>query len=174
MASKEEKVCVTSGILGLISSHNVATRWIIRIFLMVVTISARSWNVCSTFEKMQRHFPKIGVSVVFTIEFIVSLVHLTRIFVSLVILLSAFFLRMGSLFPEQVMESFSSSVSTVPSFHDVFSHNMWNLLLELLFHEHVCGVFETFVDEIDLAKIALSCHFALDLLCLKEGVFDST
>ena len=71
------------------------------------------------------------------------------------------------------MESFSSSVSTVPSFDDVFSHNMWNPLLELLFHEQVSCVFEPFVDESDLAKIALSCHFALDLLCYKEGAYDS-
>ena len=56
------------------------------------------------------------------------------------------------------MDSFSSSVSTVPSFEDVFSHNMWSPLLELLFHEQVSGIFEPFVDEIDLAKIALSCH----------------
>ena len=48
--------------------------------LMVVTISARSWHVCSTLEQMQRHFTKIEVSVVLTIEIIVSLVHLTRIF----------------------------------------------------------------------------------------------
>ena len=41
---------------------------------------------------------------------------------------------------------------------------MWNPLLELLFHEQVSGVFEPFVDEIDLSMIALSCHFALDLL----------
>ena len=27
--------------------------------------------------------------------------------------------------------------------------------------------------EIDLATIALSCHFALDLLSYKEGVYDS-
>ena len=37
----------------------------------------------------------------------------------------------------------------------------------------ISGVFEPFVDEIDLAKIALSCHFALDVLCYK-GVHDST
>ena len=47
---------------------------------------------------MQRHFSKLGVSVVFTIGFNVFLAHLRRIFVSLVILLSAFFLRMGTLF----------------------------------------------------------------------------
>ena len=62
---------------------------------MVVTISARSWNVCSTLEQMQRHFTKIVVSVVFTIVFVVFAVHLMRIFVSL----SALFWRMGSLFP---------------------------------------------------------------------------
>ena len=69
------------------------------------------------------------------------------------------------------MESFSSSVSTVPSFD--FTHNMWNPLLELLFLEQVSGIFEPFVDEIDLAKIALSCHFALDSLCYKEIAYDA-
>ena len=44
---------------------------------------------------MQRRFPKIGVSVVFAIGSIVFLVHLTRI---CMILLSAFFLLMSSLF----------------------------------------------------------------------------
>ena len=42
--------------------------------------------------------------------------------------------------------------------------------MELLFHEQISGVFEPFVAEIDLAKIALSCHFAL--LCYKEGDHD--
>ena len=46
-------------------------------------------------------------------------------------------------------------------------------LMELLFHVQVSGAFEPFVDEIGLAKIALSCHFALDVLCYKEGVRDS-
>ena len=41
---------------------------------------------------------------------------------------------------------------------------MWNPLLELLFHEQVSGIFESIVVEIDLARIALSCHFALALL----------
>ena len=71
------------------------------------------------------------------------------------------------------MESLSSSVSIVPSFDDYFAHNMWNPLLELLFHEQVSGIFETFVDEIDLARIEHSCRFALDLLCYKEGAYDS-
>ena len=72
------------------------------------------------------------------------------------------------------MESFSSSVSTVPSFEDGLLHNRWNPLLEMLFLEQVSGIFASFVDEIDLAKIALSSHFALDLLCYKEGAYDST
>ena len=33
------------------------------------------------------------------------------------------------------MESFSSSASPVSSFDDHFAHNMWNILLELLFIE---------------------------------------
>ena len=71
------------------------------------------------------------------------------------------------------MDSLSSSASTVPSFDDYFAHNMWNPLLELLFLGQVSGIFAPFVVEIDLAKIALSCHFALDLLCYKEGAYDS-
>ena len=50
---------------------------------------------------------------------------------------------------------------------------MWNPLLALLFLEQVICIFASFVVEIDLAKIALSCHFALDLLCYKEGACDS-
>ena len=66
------------------------------------------------------------------------------------------------------MESLSSSASSVPSFDDNFAHNMWNPLLELLFHEQVSGTFEPFVDEFDQARIALSCHFALDFFCHEE------
>ena len=44
---------------------------------------------------------------------------------------------------------------------------MWNPLKELLFHEQIGCIFEMFVDETDLARIALSRHFALDLLCDK-------
>ena len=45
-------------------------------------------------------------------------------------------------------------------------------MMELLFHVQIGGTFELFVDEIDLARISLSCHFALDLLCDKEGAHD--
>ena len=67
------------------------------------------------------------------------------------------------------MESPTSSVSTASSFGEYFAHNMWNPLLEVLFLEETSGVIVLFVEEIELAKIALSCHFAFDLLCYKEG-----
>ena len=57
------------GTFGLISKHNLATRWIHHYFLtlqsvsMTVATSARSWNDCSTFEQMQRHFIKKRASV---------------------------------------------------------------------------------------------------------------
>ena len=141
--------------------------------LMAVTPSLRSWNDYNAFERMQRHFPKVGVIIVFTNDSTVFVVHLTCIFGRFVFLLSAFFFPIGSLFPRTSYGRFSSSVSTVPSFEEYFAHNMWNPLLELVFHEQVSGIFESFVVEIDLAKIALSCHFALDLLCNKEGAYDS-
>ena len=50
---------------------------------------------------------------------------------------------------------------------------MWNPFLELLFLEQTSGVIVLYVEEIDLAQIALSCHFALDLLCYKEGGHDN-
>ena len=58
----------------------------------------------------------------------------------------------------------------VPSIDDYFEHNTWNPLLELLFLEQANGISASYLVEIDLAKIALSCHFAIDLLCYKEEV----
>ena len=45
--------------------------------------------------------------------------------------------------------------------------------MEPLFHVQVNGAFAPFVEEVDLAKIAHSCYFALDSLCYKEGAHDS-
>ena len=53
----------------------------------------------------------------------------------------------------------ASSVSTASSSADIVEHNVWNPMLEPLFHVQIGGIFEIFVDEIDLARIALSCHF---------------
>ena len=46
--------------------------------------------------------------------------------------------------------------------------------MELLFRVQIGGIFELFVEEIGLARIVLSCHFALDVLCDKEGAHDSS
>ena len=43
----------------------------------------------------------------------------------------------------------------------------------IAFLEQASGFFASYLVEIDLAKIALSCHFALDLLCNKEEVLAS-
>ena len=40
-------------------------------------------------------------------------------------------------------------------------------------HVQIGGIFDRFVDVIELARIAFSCDFALDLLCSKEGAHDS-
>ena len=42
-------------------------------------------------------------------------------------------------------------------------HNMWNLVLGLFCHVQVGVVVESCSDEVVLVRIALSCHFALDL-----------
>ena len=72
------------------------------------------------------------------------------------------------------MDHLFSSTSTASSIDDYSKHNMWNPLLELLFFEHVNGIVDSYLGELDLAKIAFSCHFALDLLCYKEEVLVST
>ena len=71
------------------------------------------------------------------------------------------------------MESPTSFVSTASSSGENFAYNMWNPLLELLFHEHVSSILLLFVGEFDLAIIALSCHFAVDLLCYTERAHNS-
>ena len=46
-------------------------------------------------------------------------------------------------------------------------------MMELLIHVRIGGIFELFVDETDLARIAHSCPFALDILCDKAETHDS-
>ena len=64
--------------------------------------------------------------------------------------------------------STSSSVSTSSSCYDENKHNMWNPLLELFCHVQIGLRMETLADEVSTARVALSCHFALDLLCDKS------
>ena len=163
------------GTFGLTSSHNVATCWIHRNFdvsvcLMAVTTPARSWNDCSTFEQMSP--PQNRGLALFSSSGSLCFLCISRdiwSFVSFALSLS----HLGSCFLKQVMDRLSSSASIVPSIDDFFEHNLWNPVLELLFLEQVTGMFASYLVEIDMAKIALSCHFALDLLCYKEEVLAS-
>ena len=83
------------------------------------------------------------------------------------------FVFAGSLLSQQVIFPISSSASTASSIDDSSEHNMWNPLLELLFFKHVNVIVDSYLVDLDLAKIALSCHFVLDLLCYKEEVLAS-
>ena len=71
------------------------------------------------------------------------------------------------------MESSGSCVSTASSSDEIFAHNICNPMLELLLHVQIGGILELFVDEIDLTRIALSCHFAADFLCNKAVTYES-
>ena len=84
-----------------------------------------------------------------------------------------FLLSLDHCFSQHVMVPISSSASTISSIDDSSEHNMWNPLLELLFLERVNGIVDSYLVDLDLARIALSCHFALDLLCYKEEVLVS-
>ena len=133
--------------------------------VMVETASARFWKDCIALELKQRCCLKVGVSAVFIIGFFMSLTYTLR---RLRFCSQPFFSRAST-----AMESPTSCASTALSSGENFAHNMWNPLLELLFHEQMSGDFVLYVEGIDLAKIALSCHFAFDLLCYKEVVHDS-
>ena len=66
----------------------------------------------------------------------------------------------------------SSSASSVSSIDDYYEHKVWNSELEMLFLEQATGIFDSFLVDLDLAKIAFSCH-SLDLFCYKEEVLVS-
>ena len=79
----------------------------------------------------------------------------------------------GLVLCQQVLDRLSSSASTASSIDDYSGHNVWNPLLEVLFLEHVNGIVDFFLVDLNLAEIAFSCHFALDLLYCKEQIFVS-
>ena len=61
-----------------------------------------------------------------------------------------------------------SSASTASSIDDSSEHNMWNPLLDLLFLKHVNDIVDSYLMDLDLAKIVLSCHFPLDFATKKK------
>ena len=163
------------GSLGLVSNHNLATRSVRHSFDTSACFGDCN-NIdevlenCVALELKQHRYLRTGVSAVFPIGFYVTLTHA---FASLVVLLSAPFPAHPFCSSGEAMENPTSSVSTTSGSGESFAHNMSSPLLELLFHGQISGAFEPFIVEIDLAKIALSCHFALDVLCYKEGAHDS-
>ena len=165
------------GTFGLISSHNIATRWVHHNFdanmcfngcsnigdILERLHTMRTNAVSLPHDRVQRCFFFIGSSLCLRIS-------RDSLFwcQSLQVLFGEFLLL------SRVMDPLSSSASTAPSIDEYFEHNMWNPLLELLFLERATGFVASFLVEIDVAKIALSCHFALDLLCYKEEIPAST
>ena len=82
---------------------------------------------------MQRRYLKMGVSAVFSVVFFLCF---SRAFMSSVILLSAFFSRAPTFVLQNkqwkaLLRLFLPRRALV----NIFAHNMWNLLLELLFLE---------------------------------------
>ena len=74
-----------------------------------------------------------------------------------------------------MMDRLSSSASTVPSIDEYFEHNMWNPQLELLFLEQANGIVASYLVEMDLAKIARSCHVTRTrCLPLHDDALDTT
>ena len=135
-------------------------------FRWVHTASVKLLNDCSTFEQTPSHYTKTGFSIDSSHR--VPCVQCAPYVCSCHVfhLLSAFcFCFLWSLLSQQVMDRLSSSTSTASNIDDYSEHNTWNPLLELVFLEHVNGIVDSYLEDIDLAKIALSCHFALELLC---------
>ena len=62
-----------------------------------------------------------------------------------------------------------SSLLTSPDPGEYDELNIWNPTSELLCHTHIGMSMAALFDEEGMGRIALSCHFALDILCDKEG-----
>ena len=61
-------------------------------------------------------------------------------------------------------EATPSTFSSEESF-EYFEHNVWNPMLSTLCHSEIGIMIETFLEEANMGRIALSCHFSLDVLC---------
>ena len=145
---------------------------LIRLLVLVLaTTLVMSRRSCMTLEQKQHRYLTTGVSGVSLIVFSMTFTHALH---HTLFALSPFFLCAASYrscctlsepWKAQLRVSLPLRVLA-----KIFAHNMWNPLMKLLFHDQISGAFEPFVDEIDLFKIALSCHFTFDVHCHKEGV----
>ena len=151
------------GTLGFTSNHNVATRWIHHNFDASACFDG-CHNITEILERLQRirtdaASPSQNEELAFCSPSSSScLLCISRDLSSCVSFALSLF-PLGSCFLKQVMHRLSSSASTVPSIDEYFEHNVWNPLLESLFLEQANCIFASFLMEIDMAKIALSCHF---------------
>ena len=162
------------GSLGLDASHDLA--WFVKIstrlhVVVIVTASVKSCENCVPLELRQHRHLRTGVSDVFFIGFCVTLTHALR---HCGFALSSLF---RAAFPSctapgcssgEAMESPTSCASTASSSGKSFAHNMWNIILDLLFHEQIGCVFCTFRRRNRLGQNCTLLSFALDVLCHKE------
>ena len=137
--------------------------------LLPATTLWMSWRNCMTLEQRWFRRPNIntGVSALFLIGFSMVRTHA----------LHHMWLFAAFSFAQPLAEPCwtlrvpqKAQVRAIPSHrdHESFAHNIWNSLMVQLFHVQPGGIFEPFVDETDLARIPLSCHFAFDSLCDKR------
>ena len=109
------------------------------VHVLAVRTSMRFWNYYNEFELGLSLFPNFGASIFFIIGSSVSFCVSRAFWMFCVLVPSPF-----SFFGAQQWTDISPSVSTAPSLDDDFEHNIWNLVLNLLFLEQVGGVFASF------------------------------
>ena len=71
--------------------------------------------------------------------------------------------------PDNISEEGCATSSTFASevSFEYHEHNVWNSMLVALCHFEVGVVLGTLLDEVAMGRIALACHFSLDMLCDK-------
>ena len=62
----------------------------------------------------------------------------------------------------------SGSTDHISNSDELDGHNIWNPMLELFSYADIGLLMEELADDMVLAMVALSCHFALDVLCDKS------
>ena len=62
----------------------------------------------------------------------------------------------------------SESTSDTSDPDELDEHNMWHPMLELFCHADIGKLVEALADDMVLGIVALTCHFALDILCDPE------
>ena len=77
-------------------------------------------------------------------------------------------LSFSAIVPDNISEEKGSATSSTFSSEECFEyheHNVWNSMLDALCHFEVGVVLGALLDEVAMGRLALACHFSLDLLC---------